>query len=141
MLQAYTNNSTGTTVDANTAINFTNVVVETGCTATMTPGSTTVNLNKPGYYMVQFNAYGASSTAEASAVEITMYNNGTEVPYASSSDTSTSTTDIADIGFSTIVRVLPSCPSIDNDIALTFVNTGTAATVFYNTNVVVTKLC
>lgn len=141
MLQAYTYNATGVTVPANTAVKFENVVVETGCTATATPGTTTINLNKPGYYMVQFNGYGAASTAAATGtVEITMYNNGVEVPYASSSNSSTTTTDVEDIGFSTIVRVLPSCPSIDNDVAITFVNTGTSA-LFYNTNVVVTKLC
>lgn len=141
MLQAYSYNAGGFALAQDTPITLENVSVETGCTATCTPGSTTVNLNKPGYYMVQFNGYGTVSTAAANGtVEITMYKNGTAVPYASALSESTTTTDIKNLSFSTIVRVLPSCPSIDNDVALTFVNTGNAGT-YYNTNVVVTKLC
>jgi hypothetical protein len=141
MLQANTYNTTGVEVNANSPVTFENVTVETGCTATCTPGSTTIYLNRPGYYMVQFNGYGNIETAATNGtLEISMYNNGTEVPYANALAASTSPADIENIQFSTIVRVLPSCPSIDNDAALTFVNTGAEAT-YYNINVTVTKLC
>ena len=112
MLQTYTLNATGLAVAQDEALRFDNNNVMTGCTATHAPGTTTVALNKPGFYMVHFNAYGASSAA----------------------------TDLANLAFSTIVQVRPSCCYADNTVRLTFINEGVAA--LYNLfNVVVTKLC
>lgn len=68
-----------------------------------------------------------------------MYRNGVAVPGAVSSADSTTVTDVKAIGFSSVVRVLPSCAAIDNDVTLTFVNTGVGAT-FGNVQATVIKM-
>lgn len=139
MLQAYTLNATGLAVAQDEALRFDNNNVMTGCTATHAPGTTTVALNKPGFYMVHFNAYGATE-ATAGDLTVTMYANGEEVPFAAATETSSAATDLANLAFSTIVQVRPSCCYADNTVRLTFINEGVAA--LYNLfNVVVTKLC
>lgn len=139
MLQSYTLNASGLAVVTDQSLNFENNLVLTGCTATHTAGGTTIALNKPGYYMVHFNGYGATTTT-AGEVTVTMYINGEEAPYAAASAYSGAATDVTNLAFSTLVQVRPSCPSIDNAVRLTFVNEGVDAT--YNMyNVVVTKIC
>ena len=136
MISTY--NSNIQTVEVGSAYVFDTNRVVTGCTVGHTPGSTTFNLTKPGYYYVTFNT--TFTTAAAGDAVVELRNNGTAVPGATGSETVTTIGDSKSISFSTIVKVLPSCAVVDNTVTLTFVATGieleasTAA-------VSITKLC
>lgn len=62
------------------------------------------------------------------------------VPAAEATISLAAVTDIANVSFSTIIKVLPSCTIIDNLQTLTLSNTGLEAT-YSNINIVITKLC
>ena len=136
MISTY--NSNTQTVEVGSAYVFDTNRVVTGCTVGHTPGSTTFNLTKPGYYYVTFNT--TFTTAAAGDAVVELRNNGVAVPGATGSETVTTIGDSKSISFSTIVKVLPSCAVVDNTVTLTFVATGieleasTAA-------VSITKLC
>ena len=103
-------------------------------------GNTMINLNRPGYYMVHFNA-DAVETGAAGNVKIQMQNNGANVSGAEATAYSGTETDIVNLGFSAIVRVQPNCCAVSSNVpaSLTFVNSGVAAVVS-NAAVVVTKI-
>ena len=61
------------------------------------------------------------------------------VPDALAVATSTSTTDYVNLAFTTLVRVKPSCCTVDNTTTLTFLNTN--ADILFNANVVIAKIC
>lgn len=135
MLSSY--NNTAQDVAINGLLTFTTDRILTGCTATR--NGQTFQLNKPGYYYVTFNADGAATTAVGDIV-VTLQNNGVIVPGAIATFTTTVVGDTANLAFSTIIRVPPSCCAVDNTANLTLVNTGVAAT-FTNVNINITKLC
>lgn len=140
MLYAYTNSDT--TVAVNGLLPINTVGIQTGCTVTATPGSTTINLNRPGFYKVDFSAAGATSSTTAGAITVAMRTNGVLYPGATSSDNSASATDFGSVSFSAIVQVEKQCGCSCHSTAptsLTFINTGIAAT-FTNIEVTVTKL-
>lgn len=124
-------------VAADGTLNFDISRILTGCTVKHADGTPTFTLTKPGYYYVTFNA-DALGTATGD-ITVELLNGTTSVPGA----TATSTIAIGDttnLAFSTIIKVLPSCPAIDNTTTLTILNSGVAAT--YNTaNINITKLC
>ena len=134
-VNAYT--QAGQTVVTGSPVTFVNGT-RTGCSINFTAGTTSIRLAKPGLYQVQFSAYGAES-GTAGNITVQMYRNGVAVPGAVSSANSTTVTDVKAIGFSSVVRVLPSCAAIDNDVTLTFVNTGVGAT-FGNVQATVIKM-
>lgn len=109
----------------------------TGCTITHLEGTPSFKLNKCGYYFVSFNA---DVTGAAGDVTVQLVSNGEVVPAAEATVTLAAATDTANVSFSTIVKVLPSCAVIDNLQTLSFSNTGLEAT-YDNVNVVITKLC
>ena len=78
MLYAYTNSDT--TVAVNGLLPINTVGIQTGCTVTATPGSTTINLNRPGFYKVDFSAAGATSSTTAGAITVAMRTNGVLYP-------------------------------------------------------------
>ena len=136
MISSY--NATTQTVDAGAAYVFDTNRIVTGCTVGHTAGSSTFTLNKPGYYSVTFNS---TFTTEATGnVTVELQNGGVAVPGASATETVATAGDSGSIAFTTIIRVLPSCCTIDNTATLTFVSTGIAldSTV---ANVNITKLC
>ena len=135
MLSSY--NNTAQDVAINGLLTFTTDRILTGCTATR--NGQTFQLNKPGYYYVTFNADGAATTAVGDIV-VTLQNNGVIVPGAIATFTTTVVGDTANLAFSTIIRVPPSCCAVDNTANLTLVNTGVATT-FTNVNINITKLC
>lgn len=139
MLQMYMESAAGVTVAQNEAIVFTNKVVQTGCTAVANTPTNTVTLNRPGFYIIQFNASVSNDAAASELINVIMENNGVEVESAQSSATSDSATDIENLSFSAIVQVRPNCPAINNTANLTFVLTN-ATTLVYYANVVVTKI-
>lgn len=139
MINSYTN----TTLAAltNEALNFNINSVKTGCTVTHSPSSTTFSLNKPGFYFVTFNGVGAATGATVGNIVVQLQQNGVNVPGAlASAESTTALTDVKNLSFSTIIQVKPSCCAVDNNVNLTFVNTGIPTT-FSNINVVITKLC
>lgn len=98
-----------------------------------TNGSTALTLNQSGYYLVQVNVNVAGSTT--GDVTLTLNNNGTAIPFATATETiGTATTEIHNLSFSTIVRVLPNSP-----ITLTLTNTGVGA-IYSLTDVDVAKI-
>jgi hypothetical protein len=136
MISTY--NSTTQTVEVDGAYVFDTNRVVTGCTVGHLPGTSTFTLNKPGYYYVTFNTTFTTATTGVATVELR--NGGTAVSGAIGAETVTTASDTKSISFATIVRVLPSCPAIDNTATLTFVATtleldATAASVS------ITKLC
>jgi hypothetical protein len=136
MISTY--NSTTQTVEVDGAYVFDTNRVTTGCTVDHIPGTSTFTLNKPGYYYVTFNTTFTTATTGVATVELR--NGGTAVSGAIGAETVATAGDTKSISFATIVRVLPSCPAIDNTTTLTFVATtleldATAASVS------ITKLC
>lgn len=135
MINSYIN--TSKIVASEGVITFDINRVLTGCTVTHVEGTPSFKLNKPGYYFVSFNADVSGATGE---VVVQLLSNETSIPGAEGSVSLAAVTDVSNLNFSTIVKVLPSCAVIDNLQTLTFLNAGVDAT-FTNANVVITKLC
>lgn len=125
VLDAYT--LTDTEVAVNGLLPLEQNQLLTGCAITHIPGSTSIILNEPGLYLINFDADGYA-TGGTGSFTVQLYNNSIAVPSAVSTSSSTSSTDAETIGFSTIIQVKPSCCAIDNTANLTFVNTGVAST-------------
>ena len=135
MINAYTNISQAIAADG--TLNFDTTRVLTGCTVKHADGTPTFTLTKPGYYFVNFDGVITGTTAGTVTVEL--LNGATPVPGATAS-TSVAVDDIDTLNFATIIRVLPSCPAIDNTTKLSILNAGVGVT-FTNANIVITKLC
>lgn len=123
-------------VTANQSIAFNTNDIQTGTTVTHVAGSTSVNLNKTGIYEINFNAYGVTTGAGTFGVQLNV--NGTTDTSAVSSTTTTEGAT-AQVAFTKLIRVAPSCACVDNLKTLTIVYTGSAGTIS-NANLVVTKL-
>ena len=123
MLEVYSNNIE---IGANTVVPFDNVSLKKGCTATLS-GTSTIDLNKCGVYMVS-----CSASAEASTT-IQLYKNGIAQPQAQSTGTTPS--------FTTLVQVADnnSCCPCSSATSLQVMNS--TATTLSNIDVVVTKVC
>ena len=124
-------NSTTQTVDVGGAYVFDTNRIVTGCTVGHIPGTSALILNKPGYYYITFNTTFTTATTGDATVEL--QNGGISVPGANATETVTTAGDTKSISFTTIVKVLPSCPAIDNTTTLTL-DASTAS-------VSITKLC
>ena len=134
MISSYNITTQNVAVDG--LLTFTTDRILTGCTVTR--NGPTFQLNKPGYYYVTFNTNG-SATSVAN-VTIELQNNGITVPGATATITPTAVGNTMNFAFATIIKVPPSCCSVDNTANLTLVNTGVAA-IFTNVNINITKLC
>jgi hypothetical protein len=135
MINSYSTISQAVAVDG--TINFDTTRVLTGCTVKHADGTPTFTLTKPGYYFVTFDGVISGTTAGIVTVELL---NGVDAIPAALASTTIAAGDEATLNFTTIVRVLPSCPSIDNTTKLSVANTGVATT-FTNANINITKLC
>ena len=124
-------------VNVNGTINFDTTRILTGCAIKHADGTPTFTLTKPGYYFVTFDGVISGTTAGIVTVELL---NGADAVPAALASTTIAVGDEATLNFTTIIRVLPSCPSIDNTTKLSIANTGVAAT-FTNVNINITKLC
>jgi hypothetical protein len=136
MISTY--NSTTQTVEVGGAYVFDTNRIVTGCTVGHVPGTSTFILTKPGYYYVTFNTTFTTATTGIATVELR--SGGTAIPGANGAETVTTAGDTKSISFTTIVKVLPSCPAIDNTVTLTFVPTTLELEVTTAT-VNITKLC
>lgn len=122
MLEAYSEN---VTTAADSAIPFQNVSIKKGCTAELS-GTSTVELNKCGVYMVSVDASAGTSTT------IQLFKNGVAQPQAQSTGTS--------LCFVTLVQVPEnnSCCPCTAPVSLQVISD--AATTFTDCNVVITKI-
>jgi hypothetical protein len=125
------------TVAVEGTLNFDTTRVLTGCTVKHADGTPTFTLTRPGYYFVTFD--GVVTADAAGTVTVELLNGADSVPGAIAS-TALAADGIATLNFSTIVRVLPSCPAIDNTTKLSVLNSGIGAT-FTSANINITKLC
>ena len=136
MISSY--NSTTQTVDSGAAYVFDTNRIVTGCTVGHVAGTSTFTLNKPGYYYVTFNTtFTTDATGEAT---VELQNGGILVPGATGTETIATAGATTSISFATIIKVLPSCPAVNNTATLTFVSTGIALDASVS-NVNITKLC
>lgn len=135
MISTYSSISQAVAVDG--TLNFDTTRVLTGCTVKHADGTPTFTLTRPGYYFVTFD--GVVTADAAGTVTVELLNGAAAVPGAIAS-TALAADGIATLNFSTIVRVLPSCPAIDNTTKLSVLNSGIGAT-FTSANINITKLC
>lgn len=124
MIEAY---SLNVTVPENSAIPFNNVVLQKGCTAVLN-GTSTIQLNKCGVYMV------AVDCSSAAAATIQLYKNG----IAQAQAISTGTTP----NFVTLIQVDENntCCPCASPTNIQVINTGDAAATFTDANITVTKV-
>lgn len=123
MLEIYGLNVTAV---ADTPLEFNNTSVKKGCTAELESPST-IQLNKCGVYMVEFDGSAAASNT------VQMYKDGVAQPQAQSTGTNPS--------FTTLVQVdhNNSGCCCSSPVTLKFIPTG--AGTFTDINVCVTKIC
>lgn len=146
MLQTYTYNSTGLTLNTNDSILFNVDSIDTDCRVDHTSGTTAIEIDKPGYYMVSFNSFGYNTGAVVEGTPYTgtytfqLFDKGVAVQNAIASASSTADTDIVNLSFSTIIQVRPSCRAIDNNAVLTVNYLGQEGTVNL-ANLSIFKLC
>lgn len=127
-------------VTAGSPINFNTNVIQTGCTATHSAGSSSISLNRPGFYKVELVG-SVITPAGAGDVTITMYENGVASNYAFTIVTTASATDNEAFVIDAVVQVLPNCAAVVSNVpkVITFVSSTTDAE--YNiVSAVVTKL-
>lgn len=75
--------------------------------------------------------YGGSPYFNTQSAPMFPQPNGNVYAGAEATQTSESTTDVANLSFTALIRVLPNCCAIDDNLptTLTLVNTGIAATI------------
>lgn len=123
MLEVY---GTNVTAIADTPLAFGNVAVKKGCTAGL-ESSNTIQLNKCGVYMVEFDGSAAASNT------VQMFKDNVLQPQAQSTGTSMSFTTLVQVD-----RNNNNC-CCSSPVELRFVPT--EAGTFTNINVCVTKIC
>lgn len=135
----YTYSITAQTATPNSNLNFNVNSVLTGCTVSHSAGIPSIQLRRPGYYMVHFNASAAAATA--GDVTVQLNGNGSAIPGAISTINSAAATDIGSLSFTTIVQVLPNCCAIQSNspLTLTVENIGVEAT-YSNAAITITRL-
>ena len=122
MLEVY---STDIEVAADTAIPFQNVSLKKGCTAELS-GTSTIELNKCGVYMVEVDA----SSEDAATIQL--YKNGVAQPQAQSTGDSPSFTSLVQVPDNN------SCCPCASGVSLQVITD--TATTFTNCNCTVTKV-
>lgn len=124
------------TLTADGYVDFESNRLQTGCSVQHVAGSNTVNLINHGLYLVSVNADIVPATAEP--ITLQLLNNGETVPGAEATITGVAA-DSAHIAFTTLIRVLKSCPCVIDNRASLQVQITEAANIS-NANIVVVKL-
>ena len=134
----YTYSITAQTAVPNSNLNFNVNSVLTGCTVSHSAGTPSIQLRRPGYYMVHFNASAAA--VATGDVTVQLNGNGSAIPGATSTINSAAT-DIGSLSFTAIVQVLPNCCAIQSNspLTLTVENIGVEAT-YSNAAITITRL-
>lgn len=138
MLDTYT--STPQTISANAPLNFDVVRINTCPAIQHLAGSPTVTLRAPGYYFVSFNGVASATAAATDPVVVQLTKNNETVPGGTTSSLSAATDTPVSLSFTTIVKVLPSCCSVDNTTSLQLVNSGIEA-LYSNAELVIRRAC
>ena len=112
-----TTSTTSQTLATGNPIPLQNNIFQSGCGISHIAGSPAISLTRTGIYLVAVTATGNAGSGNTFSIQA--YNNGTAIPTAIASLVDTGT-----VHFTTLVKVLPSCRSINNNANLTFVNTG-----------------
>lgn len=136
MLQVYSSNLA---VDANAVFPFNNVVLDKGCSESLSAPAT-IQLNKRGVYLVEMDGFATPDAATEVSVQLVV--NGVAQPQAISSFVPAAVTDTRTFGFKTFVRVLENncqCNCLTAPTTLQFMNGDTALTDAH-INVVVTQI-
>ena len=145
MLQTYTVNSNGITLNNGDVVPFNIDSVDTCCNITHVAGTPVVEINKQGYYQINFSSFGYNTGA---VVEGTDYSgtysfqlNNKDVPIvnAVASASSTANTAVVNVAFSIILYIPPSCKAINNNAFLTVKYLGQEGALL-NANLSVIKL-
>ena len=105
----------------------------------ITPNTTSIRINAPGRYYVEFHAVAASNTA-ASPFTVALYRNGVAIPGVVSTITSTAEEGEQTMSLSTIINVPPSNCYIDNEAVLTLVVTSEVPGTITSGNLVIFRL-
>lgn len=124
------------TLAADGYVDFETNRLQTGCSIQHVAGSNTVNLINHGLYMVSVNADIVPATAEP--ITLQLLNNGETVPGAEATITGVAA-DSAHVAFTTLIRVLKSCPCVIDNRASLQVQLTEAGTIS-NANIVAVKL-
>lgn len=135
MFEAYT--VAPATYETNASVAFTDIRYE-DCRV-LTSGASTIRVNAPGRYYVEFHAVASSDTA-ASPFTIALYRDDVAVPAVVSTITSTAAGDEQTMSLSTIINVLPSNCYINNETRLRLVVTSEAPGTITSGNVVIYRL-
>lgn len=138
MLYTYTDTNKTYNTDDNLVFNTTKI--QTGCTVTHNAGQDVININRPGFYMIHFNA--SASANSAGLLQFELFNNGVEVEGAEGSAYSQNIGDYENICFTAILRVKPSVCACDTSCMHTSLyvrNTGVPSIVI-NSAVTITKI-
>ena len=129
---------TSQTIGSGQVITYPNINIDTGCSIEFAPGTSSVQIVKPGVYQVEFE--GVATAEEAGVVTIQIQRDGVNIPAATASVTYANTTNLATLNVGTLIKVLPSCCAVQNHPVITIVNTG-VGTVFNSAKLIITKLC
>ena len=108
----------------------------TGCSVQHAAGSNTVNIISHGLYAVSVNADITPTAADP--ITLQLLNNGETVPGAEATITGVAG-DTAHVAFTTLIRVLKSCPCVIDNRASLQVQLTEAGTIS-NANIVAVKL-
>lgn len=135
----YTYSLDSQTVNANSDVVLNTNGVKCSCDGiTHIAGTPTITISKAGTYIVSVNLDATSATTGTS--QFSLYNNGTAVKGALATTTVATANNIDNYSFTAAIRVLPSCPVIDNIAQLTVVNTGANAAIVSNAAVTVRSI-
>lgn len=99
----YTYSNTDQTVAVNGVVAFGNNGVSTCGCITHAAGTGSVSLQRAGYYRITVNADAANTTATAGNITLQLYSNGTAYAGAEATQTSESTTDVANLSFTALI--------------------------------------
>lgn len=136
MLQVYSDNLT---VEANSVFPFNNVVLDKGCSESLSAPAT-IQLNQRGVYLVEMD--GSALPDATTNCSVQLYVNGVAQPQAITTFASSAVTAAASFGFKTFVRVMENncpCNVLTSPTTIQFMNGETALTDAH-INVVVTKI-
>lgn len=132
----YTYSLDSQTVNANSDVVLNTNGVKGSCDGiTHIAGTPTITINKTGTYIITVNLDATSATTGTS--QFSLYNNGTAVKGALATTTVATANNIDNYSFTTIIKVRPSCPAVNNIAQLTVVNTGANAAIISNAAVTV----
>lgn len=145
VLQTYSVNASGITLNTGDALPLNVNDISTFCKVLHTAGASVIEIKKSGYYQINFSSSGYNTgaveegTAYSGMYAFQLNNKNVPIVNAIASASSTADTDVTNVGFSVLVYVPRSCCAVDNNASLTINYLGQVGTV-YNANVTVVKL-